>query len=73
MKIKYITALLVLLSFTSFAQELLTNVTWNIGIPVSKMNEYTTEVTYQGFTISGRKFLDSYNLGRFDVRLEYLQ
>lgn len=61
MKIKYITALLVLISFTSFAQELLTNVTWNIGIPVSKMNEYTTEVTYQGFTISGRKFLDKYN------------
>ena len=61
MKIKYITALLVLLSFTSFAQELLTNVTWNIGIPVSKMNQYTTYVTYQGFTISGRRFLDKYN------------
>lgn len=61
MKIKYITALLVFLSFTSFAQELLTNVTWNIGIPVSKMNQFTTDVTYRGFTISGRRFLDKYN------------
>jgi hypothetical protein len=61
MKIKYITALLVFISFTSFAQELLTNVTWNIGIPVSKMNQYTTDVTYRGFTISGRRFLDKYN------------
>jgi len=61
MKIKYITALLVFVSFTSFAQELLTNVTWNIGIPVSKMNQYTTDVTYRGFTISGRRFLDKYN------------
>jgi hypothetical protein len=61
MKIKYIIALLVFISFTSFAQELLTNVTWNIGIPVSKMNQYTTDVTYRGFTISGRRFLDKYN------------
>lgn len=61
MKIKYIIALLVFISFTSFAQELLTNVTWNIGIPVSKMNQFTTEVTYRGFTISGRRFLDKYN------------
>ncbi len=61
MKIKLITALFVIISFTSFAQELLTNVTWNIGIPVSKMNQYTTEVTYQGFTIAGRRFLDKYN------------
>jgi hypothetical protein len=61
MKIKYIIALLVFISFTSFAQELLTNVTWNIGIPVSKMNQYTTDVTYRGFTIAGRRFLDKYN------------
>ena len=61
MKIKYITALLVFISFTSFAQELLTNVTWSVGIPVSRMNQYTTDVTYQGFTISGRRFLDKYN------------
>jgi hypothetical protein len=61
MKIKYIIALLVFISFTSFAQEVLTSVTWNIGIPVSKMNQYTTDVTYRGFTISGRRFLDKYN------------
>lgn len=61
MKIKYIIALLVFISFTSFAQEVLTNVTWNIGIPVSKMNQYTTDVTYRGFTIAGRRFLDKYN------------
>lgn len=61
MKIKYIIAVIAIVSCTSFAQELLTNVTWNIGIPVSKMNQYTTDVTYRGFTISGRRFLDKYN------------
>jgi hypothetical protein len=61
MKIKYIIAMVALFVCSSFAQELLTNVTWNIGIPVSKTNEYTTDVTYRGFTITGKRFLDKYN------------
>jgi len=61
MKIKYIIAMVALFVCSSFAQELLTNVTWNIGIPVSKTNDYTTDVTYRGFTLSGRRFLDKYN------------
>ena len=61
MKIKYIIALLVFFTYTSFAQEILTNVTWNIGIPVSRMNQYTTDVTYSGFTLSGRRFLNKEN------------
>ena len=61
MKIKYIIAVIAIVSCTSFAQELLTNATWSIGIPVSKTNQFTTDVTYQGFTISGRRFLDKEN------------
>ncbi len=61
MKIKYIVAIIAIVSCTSFAQELITNVTWNIGIPVAKMNEYTTDVTYRGFTLSGRRFFDKEN------------
>lgn len=61
MKIKHITAIIALVTCTTFAQELLTNVTWNIGIPVSKMNEFTSDVSYRGFTISGRRFLDKEN------------
>ena len=61
MKIKYIIAVIAIVSCTSFSQELLTNVTWNFGIPVSKMNEYTTDMTWRGVTIAGRRFLDKYN------------
>lgn len=61
MKIKYIIAVIAIVSCTNFAQELLTNATWSIGIPVSKTNQFTTDVTYQGFTISGRRFLDKEN------------
>lgn len=61
MKLKYIIAVIALVSCTGFAQELLTNVTWNIGIPVSKTNQYVTDVTYRGFTIAGRKFIDNEN------------
>ena len=61
MKIKYVIAIIALVSCTSFAQELLTSLTWNIGIPVSKMNQYTTDVSYRGFTIAGRRFIDKEN------------
>jgi len=61
MKIKYIIAVIAIVSCTSFAQELLTNVTWNFGIPVSKMSEFTQDMTWRGFTIAGRRFLDKYN------------
>ena len=61
MKIKYIIAVLAFVTCTSLAQELLTNATWNIGLPVSKMNEYVTDITLRGFTIAGRRFLDKEN------------
>jgi hypothetical protein len=61
MKIKYVIAIIALVSCTNFAQELLTSLTWNIGIPVSKMNQYTTDVSYRGFTIAGRRFIDKEN------------
>ena len=61
MKIKYVLIIMAFVSCTSFAQEVLTNVTWNIGLPVAKMNEYTTDVTYRGFTLGGRRFFDKEN------------
>ena len=61
MKLKYVIAIIALVSCTNFAQELLTSLTWNIGIPVSKMNQYTTDVSYRGFTIAGRRFIDKEN------------
>ena len=61
MKIKYVIAIIALVSCTNFAQELLTSLTWNTGIPVSKMNQYTSDVTYRGFTIAGRRFIDKEN------------
>lgn len=61
MKLKYVIAIIALVSCTNFAQELLTSLTWNIGIPVSRMNQYTTDVTYRGFTIAGRRFIDKEN------------
>lgn len=61
MKIKYVIAIIALFSCANFAQELLTSLTWNIGIPVSKLNQYTTDVSYRGFTIAGRRFIDKEN------------
>lgn len=56
MKFKYIIAVIALVSCTSLAQEVLTSVTWNVGIPVSKLNQYTTGVSYRGFTLQARRF-----------------
>lgn len=61
MKIKYIIAIIAFVSCNSLAQELLTSVTWNVGIPVSKTNEFTTDVTYRGFSFQGRRFFDKAN------------
>jgi hypothetical protein len=61
MKIKYIIAILAFVSCTSFAQELLTNATWNIGLPVGKTSEFVSDQGWRGFTIAGRRFLDDEN------------
>jgi len=61
MKIKFIIAAIAVLSCTSFAQELLTNISWNMGLPVNKTEEYLNDVSYRGFSISGRRFIDKQN------------
>jgi len=65
MKIKYIIAVIAIVSCTSFAQELITSFTWNIGVPVSKMGQFTKDVTYRGFTFAGKRFLDKENAVAF--------
>ncbi len=61
MKIKFIIAAIAVLSCTSFAQELLTNISWNLGLPANKTEEYLNDVSYRGFSISGRRFIDKQN------------
>jgi hypothetical protein len=61
MKFKYMIVVIAFVSCTSFAQEVLTSITWNVGIPVSKLNEYTTGVSYRGFTLQARRFYGKEN------------
>jgi hypothetical protein len=61
MKIKFIIAAIALFSCASFAQELLTNLSWSLGLPANRTEEYIQDLSYRGFNISGRRFIDKYN------------
>ena len=58
MKFKHIITFIILLSVSSFAQEFISDFTWNFGFPVSNMKEYVKENSYKGFGIEGRRFLN---------------
>ncbi len=60
MKIKYV-ILLVLIFVTAVMSQNLTTVTWEVGVPVSKIAEFTDATSYAGIGISQRKFLDQSN------------
>ena len=58
MRLKYIITLVSLLSAVSFAQEFISDFTWNFGFPQSQMKEYVSKTSYKGFAIEGRRFLN---------------
>ncbi len=58
MKTKIIILLISVLSTSVFAQEFISDFTWNFGFTADKLNEYIPNNSYKGFAIEGRRFFD---------------
>ena len=57
-KIITLTLLLLLPGSSAFAQQYISLLTYNIGIPVGDTENYIGDVSWLGFTIEGRRFRD---------------
>jgi len=58
MKLKSIITFIFLFSAISFAQEFISDFTWNFGFPNSNTKEYISNNSYRGLSIEGRRFID---------------
>ena len=58
MKLKYIITLLFLFTVSSFAQEFITDITWNMAFQNSKLKEYISDNSFKGVGLEGRRFLE---------------
>ena len=77
MKLKSIFLIILFISIPSIAQESLTNLSWEIGLPTSKMGQYMGKESYRGFGLDFKKFLTkntsvglSIGWNLFDQRLD---
>ncbi len=57
MKLKIVIFIIILISIPLLAQESLTNVTWEIGLPTSKTSDFIGKESYSGFGLDFKKFL----------------
>lgn len=58
MKLKYLVTIIILFSISIFAQESISDFTWNIGFPGSKMHDYISDNSFKGFGIEFRRFVN---------------
>jgi len=58
MKLIQLTALAILLSSATFAQEFISDFTWNFAFPIGNTKDYISDNSFRGFAIEGRRFMD---------------
>jgi hypothetical protein len=50
--------LIIALSATTFAQDLFTGVSWDVGFPMGTTHDFIEKTSYAGFAFEGKRFLD---------------